>query len=97
MRNVPYYGLAQITSSIRANVDILHQSPEQARERNGQVHLNEMVALIEPQAKCKPNPQSVQCTCKLTLSIQTLATIPQELRDDILNKLRAFVQNNVED
>lgn len=75
-----------------------HVCIDQARDRNGQIHLNEMVALIEPQAKC-------ELDCSVTYSstivadwqFRNPATIPQELRDDILNKLRAFVQNNVED
>lgn len=56
--------------------DLKSYARDQARDRNGQIHLSELVALIEPQAK---------------------STIPQELRDDISNKLRAFVQANVED
>ncbi|KAK9899557.1 hypothetical protein P389DRAFT_207220 [Cystobasidium minutum MCA 4210] len=74
---------ARLTKQLRKSLDksdweadLKSYARDQARERNGQIHLNELVALIEPQAK---------------------ASIPQEQRDDILNKLRAFVQDNVED
>lgn len=64
-------------------------------EQQGDIHLRDLIQVVKPQAKSERCYSRFVFPCGLTWDRS--ATIPAELRDELLNNIRQFVEQNVEE
>ena len=68
-------------------------------ESQATIPLRDLILQIGPHAKgvCQPLANSIMLSYLQIFSLTCTATIPENLKDELLSKLRIFVENNVEE